>query len=43
VKLDARAFALTSALIWEPGLFLITWWIIAFDSTTGEITLIGKI
>jgi len=43
VKLNVRAFALACALIWGPGLFLITWWIIAFDGATAEITLIGKI
>ena len=43
MKLNVRAFALACALIWGPGLFLITWWIIAFDGPTAEITLIGKI
>lgn len=43
MKLDVRAFALTCALIWGPGLFLITWWIIAFDGATAEATLIGKV
>ena len=43
MKLNVRAFALACALIWGPGLFLITWWIIAFDGATAEITLIGKI
>ena len=43
MKLNVKAFALTCALIWGIGLFLITWWIIAFDGATGEITLIGRL
>ncbi|MGD8618366.1 MAG: hypothetical protein PVH54_04180 [Gammaproteobacteria bacterium] len=43
MKLDVRAFTLTCALIRGPGLFLLTWWIIAFDGATAEVTLIGKI
>ena len=31
MKLDVRAFALACGLIWGVGLFLITWWIIAFE------------
>lgn len=42
VKLNVKAFALTSALIWGLGLFILTWWIIAFDGITGEPTLIGR-
>ena len=26
-----------------PGLFALTWWIIAFDGATGERTLIGQL
>ena len=43
MKLDVRAFALTCALIRGPGLFQLTWWIIAFDRATADITRIGKI
>lgn len=31
MKLDVKAFALACGLIWGVGLFLITWWIIAFQ------------
>jgi hypothetical protein len=31
MKLDIKAFALTCALLWGFGLFLITWWIICFE------------
>jgi hypothetical protein len=31
MKLNVKAFALTCALIWGLGLFVITWWIIIFE------------
>ena len=43
MKLNVKAFALTCALIWGVGLFLLTWWIIAFNGATGKITLIGQV
>jgi hypothetical protein len=43
MKLNVKAFALTCALVWGLGLFLLTWWIIAFDGPTGEVTLIGRL
>ena len=43
MKLNVRAFALSCALVWGAGLFLMTWWIIAFDGATAEVTLIGKV
>ncbi|RME35057.1 MAG: hypothetical protein D6786_03100 [Gammaproteobacteria bacterium] len=43
MKLDIRAFALACGILWGLGLFLLTWWIIAFDGATGEVTLIGRL
>jgi len=43
MKLNIKAFALTCALVWGVGLFLLTWWIIAFDGATGEATLLGRL
>jgi hypothetical protein len=43
MKLNVKAFALTCGLVWGVGLFLLTWWIIAFDGSTGEATLIGRL
>ncbi len=43
MKLNVWAFGLTCALLWGLGLFVLTWWIIAFDGQTGEATLIGRI
>jgi hypothetical protein len=43
MKLNVKAFALTCALIWGIGLFVLTWWIIAFEGSTGELFLIGHV
>ena len=43
MKLNVKAFALTGGIIWGLGLFILTWWIIAFDGATGEPTLIGRV
>jgi len=43
MKLDIKAVALASGIVWSVGLFFITWWIIAFDGATGEPTFIGRI
>ena len=41
MKLDVKAFALSCGIIWGIGLFLLTWWIIAFEGATRDVTLIG--
>ncbi|MDH4245747.1 MAG: hypothetical protein OEV38_18550 [Nitrospira sp.] len=43
MKLDVKACALACGLIWGLGLFVLTWWVIAFDGSTGEATLIGRV
>lgn len=43
MRLNVKAFALTSALIWGIGVFLITWWIILFDGATGDSTFFGRV
>jgi hypothetical protein len=43
MKLNVKSFALTCGLVWGAALFLLTWWIIAFDGFTGEPTLIGRL
>ncbi len=42
MKLNVKAFALACGLIWGLGLFFLTWWIIAFDGATGDVTFIGR-
>ena len=43
MKLNVKSFALTCGLVWGFGIFLITWWIIAFDGITKEVTFIGRL
>ena len=43
MKLNIKAFALTCGLIWGLGVFALTWWIMAFEGPTEEVTIIGKI
>ena len=42
MQLNVKAFALACGIIWGLGLFILTWWIIAFDGVTGDPTFIGK-
>jgi len=43
MKLNIKAFALACGLIWGLGLFLLTWWLIAIEGATDEVTFIGRI
>lgn len=43
MKLNVRAFAVTCGAIWGFGLFLLTWWIILFEGTSREPTIIGLV
>lgn len=43
MRLNIRAFGVTCAFVWGLGLFFLTWWVIAFDGATGEVTLLGRI
>jgi hypothetical protein len=43
MKLNIKAMSLTFALVCGLGLFILTWWIMAFEGATGEITMIGRI
>ena len=43
MKLDVRAFALTCGLVWGIGLFVLTWWIIAFEGITTGPTFLSSI
>ena len=42
MRLNVKSFALTCGIIWGLGLFVGTWWIIAFDGVTEEITFLGR-
>jgi hypothetical protein len=43
MKLNVLAFALACAIIWGLGLFVVTWWVIAFDGATREPTVVGLV
>ena len=43
MRLNVKAFSLTCGIMWGLGLFLLTWWIIAFEGVTGDVTLIGRV
>jgi hypothetical protein len=43
MKLDIKAFSLSCGLIWGFGIFCLTWWIIAFEGATGQMTLLGHL
>jgi hypothetical protein len=43
MKLNVKAFALTVGLFWGLAIFIVTWWIIAFEGCTGDITFIGRV
>lgn len=43
MRLHILAFAITCALVWGLGLFLLTWWIIAMEGASTDPTLIGRV
>jgi type III secretory pathway component EscT len=43
MKLNVKAFALTTAIICGIGLFLLTWWVILFEGSSGVKTVIGLV
>ena len=43
MRLNVKAFGLTCGILCGLGLFVITWWIIAFEGVTGDLTFIGRL
>jgi len=43
MKLNVLAFALACGIIWGLMLFVVTWWVVAFDGATGDRTIIGLV
>lgn len=43
MRLNVKAFGLTCGVLCGLGLFVITWWIIAFEGVTGDLTFIGRL
>ena len=43
MKLNVKAFAVTCGLVCAIGLLVLTWWIIAFEGVTRDVTFLGRI
>jgi len=43
VKLNIKAFALASGLVWGINWFGVTWWMMVFDGATREVMFLGRI
>ena len=43
MRLNVKAFAITCALLWGMGLFLITWWIILIEGPSDTVLFIGRV
>lgn len=43
MKLNVRAFALACSIVWGFGLFLMTWWVIAFEGVTRDPMFLGHL
>jgi len=43
MKLNVKAFAITAALMWGVGLFLLTWWVIVLDGPTTVPSFLGRV
>ncbi len=43
MKLNVQAFAVAFGVWWGVGIFLGTWWVIAWSGATGEPTFLARI
>lgn len=43
MKLNVKAFGITSGLVWGFGLFALTWWVIFFDGSSEAPTSLGRL
>ena len=43
MKLNVKAFSVACALLWGIGMFLMTWWVMAFEGATHEMTIFGHL
>ncbi len=43
MSLNVKAFALAFAIWWGVGVFLLTWWVIAFSGASAGPTFLGRI
>jgi len=43
MKLNVTAFALACGVCWGLGVFLLTWWVIAFDGVSHDVTPLARV
>lgn len=43
MKLNILAFGLACGLIWGVGVFVLAWWVMAFEGATGDLLVLGHI
>ncbi|NIP44589.1 MAG: hypothetical protein GWO41_04890 [candidate division Zixibacteria bacterium] len=43
MRLNVKAVALAFGLIWGFGLLVLTWWVILFEGSTGDLMAIGHV
>ena len=43
MKLNVWALGLACGLLWGLGLFVLTWWVIAFDGQSTDVNFIGRV
>jgi len=43
MRLNVKSFAFTCGLVWGLGLFVLTWWVMAFDGASGAVPFLGRI
>ncbi len=43
MKLNVKAFALTSGILWGFCLLFTAWWVMIFEGATGDLLAIGHI
>jgi hypothetical protein len=41
MKLNVKAFSLTCGVVWGLGIFVLAWWVIAFDGNGGAVPLLS--
>ena len=43
MRFDVKVLAITSGVLWALSLFIFTWWVIAFDGSSSDPTIISKV
>lgn len=43
MRINIKAFALAAGLWWGLGMFALTWWMILFQGSSSDPTIIGRV